>query len=160
MLNDPEVDCPALQIDLQSIYDVNMVFNGDKFELIRFWPGGNKPVCQYLSSDSTPIEEKSVIKDLGVQLSCDLSFTYHIKNTLAGANRIVGMLLWSFRRRSTQLMVTLWKTLIQPKLDYCSQLWSPSDQLSIAKLESIMRSYTAKVGGCKNLNYWEKLEFF
>ena len=161
-IKSPVADCPALQTDLQSIYDwaeeVNMEFNGDKFELIRFWPGGNKPVGQYLSSDSSPIEEKAIIKDLGIKLSNDLCFTPHIENTIAGANRIVGMLLRTFRRRTTPLMVTLWKTLVQPKLDYCSQLWSPSDQLTIGKLESLMRAFTAKVDSCTNMNYWERLQ--
>ena len=35
-------DCTTLQDDLDAIYrwalDVNMVFNGDKFEMLRFWP--------------------------------------------------------------------------------------------------------------------------
>ena len=51
-----------------------------------------------------------------------------------------------------------WETIIQPKLDYCSQLWSPSDQHSIGKLESIMRSYTSKIEGCQDLNYWQRLQ--
>ena len=42
MLN-PDKDCQALQEDLASIYgwaeDVNMTFNADKFECLRFWPG-------------------------------------------------------------------------------------------------------------------------
>mgnify|MGYP001437879997 CR=1 FL=1 len=37
-------------------------------------------------------------------------------------------------------MITIWKSLIQPKLDYCSQLWSPSDQASIALLESLQKT--------------------
>ena len=36
-------------------------------------------------------------------------------------------------------MLTLLKSLVQPKLDYCSQLWSPTDQSSINKLEDVQR---------------------
>ena len=36
-------------------------------------------------------------------------------------------------------MLTIWKTVVQPKLDYCSVLWSPNDQGSISRLESISR---------------------
>ena len=46
-------DCLALQSDLASIYswasDVNMVFNSDKFECLRFWPRANKPDSVYTS---------------------------------------------------------------------------------------------------------------
>ena len=38
-----KADCDALQADLQSIYnwaeEVAMVFNNDKFEALRYWPG-------------------------------------------------------------------------------------------------------------------------
>ena len=57
-------------------------------------------------------------------------------------------------------MLTLLKSLIQPKLDYCSQLWSPSDQQSINKLESVQRHLVncIKDSKLKSLNYWEKLQ--
>jgi hypothetical protein len=38
----PESDCQALQQDLASIYrqaeEVNMTFNSEKFECLRYWP--------------------------------------------------------------------------------------------------------------------------
>ena len=42
-IRDTSTDCMVLQEDLKAIYswaeDVNMIFNGDKFEMLRFWPG-------------------------------------------------------------------------------------------------------------------------
>jgi hypothetical protein len=54
-------DCLSLQQDLQAIYkwakEVNMVFNGDKFEVLRFWPGkAHKPVIGYTDPDGNHIE--------------------------------------------------------------------------------------------------------
>ena len=43
------------------------------------------------------------------------------------------------------------------KLDNCSQLWSPSDQEGIAKLETVARHFTAQVAGLEGLDYWERL---
>ena len=54
-------------------------------------------------------------------------------------------------------MLTIWKALIQCKLDYCSQLWSPSDQTNISKLESIARHFTARVHGLQDMDFWETL---
>ena len=55
-------------------------------------------------------------------------------------------------------MKSIWKSLIQPKIDYCSQLWSPGDQVSINKLESVQRHFTAKVNGMEGLDYWVRLK--
>ena len=162
-ISDPEIDCQTLQDDLASIYnwaeDVNMTFNADKFECLRFWPGKeSEPEGHYLSPDSTPIEVKPHLRDLGVEISSDLTFLIHIENTVTAANKLVGWALRTFRRRSSMVMLTIWKSLIQCKLDYCSQLWSPGDQASIASLESVARNFTSQVSGQENNDYWECLK--
>ena len=57
-------------------------------------------------------------------------------------------------------MLTLLKSLVQPKLDYCSQLWSPADQASINKLESVQYNLVNKIKDNKlqDLSYWDKLK--
>ena len=59
-------------------------------------------------------------------------------------------------------MKQIWKTLVQPRLDYCSQFWSPGDQESINKIEAVQRHFLSRVTGeqVSKLNYWEKLEIF
>ena len=163
-ISDPSVECAALQEDLNTIYswaeDVNMVFNSDKFESLGFWPDKDKkPSSQYLSPDGQEIEEKEHLRDLGVELSNDLSFSLHIENTVAGANKLVGWALRSFRRRSKYVMLTIWKSTIQSKMDYCSQLWSPNDQGSIARLESVARNFTSQIAGLEGKDYWERLKY-
>ena len=56
-------------------------------------------------------------------------------------------------------MLTVLKTLVQPKLDYCSQLWSPGDQTSINKIESVQQNLVNRIQDTRlnGLNYWEKL---
>ena len=103
------------------------------------------------------IEEKEHLRDLGVELSSDLTFSIHIDNIVSDASRLVGWIMRTFRRRSKGVMITLWKSLIQSRLDYCSQLWSPSDQASISKLEGVAKSFTSRVSGTEGLDYWERL---
>ena len=55
-------------------------------------------------------------------------------------------------------MVTLWKCMVQPKLDYCSQLWTPSDQEAINSIESVQANFLSKVAGTDQLNHWERLK--
>ena len=57
-------------------------------------------------------------------------------------------------------MSKLWKSLIQPNLDYCSQLWSPVDQPGpLGALEEPLKAFSRKVYGCQHLNYWQRLSF-
>ena len=55
-------------------------------------------------------------------MATDLTFTVHISNTVPAASRLVGWALRTFRRKSRLVMLTIWKSLIQSKLDYTSQL--------------------------------------
>ena len=90
-------------------------------------------------------------------MSNDYSFSLHIEKAVSAANKLTGWALRSFHRRSRQVMFTIWKTLVQPKLDYCSVLWSPPDQGSIARLESVCRNFTSQVAEFESLDYWERL---
>ena len=99
-----------------------------------------------------------MIRDLGVEMSNDRTFTLRVSNVVTAANKLVGWSMRTFRRRSKSVMLTIWKSLIQSKLDYTSQLWSPSDQTSIGKIESVARHFTAKIDGMDGLDYWERLE--
>ena len=157
-------DCSDLQADLNHIYqwadNVNMKFNSDKFECLRYWADPEKaPPFQYLAPDSNPIEVKSDLRDLGVRISSNLSFSLHIENTVLAASKLVGWGLRTFVGRGRTVMLTLLKSLVQPKLDYCSQLWSPSDQSSINKLELVQKHLVDRIRWSKlvGLNYWEKL---
>ena len=138
-----------------------MHFNGDKFECLRLWPNAtNAPDCDYLGPNGEVIEVKPNLKDLGVHLSSDLSFKLHIEKTVSAASKMAGWGLRTFRRRSLGTMSTIWKSLVQPKLDYCSQFWSPGDQESINRLEAVQKHFLSQVKSDKvtNLNYWDKLK--
>ena len=52
----------------------------------------------------------------------------------------------------------IWLTYLQPKIDYCSQLWGPPEGPNLKKLENLLRRFTAKINGFKNLTYWERLK--
>ena len=131
--------------------------NCDKFECLRYWPRQSKPDFNYKSPDGTVIEEKEHLRDLGVEMASDLTFSVHISNTVTSANKLVGWALRTFRRRSRLVMLTIWKSLVQSKLDYTSQLWSPADQASISELENVARHFTSNINGMAGLDYWERL---
>ena len=149
-------DCTALQSDLLQVYrwaeQVNMHFNADRFECLRFWAKpGDAPDYKYLAPDNAEIQVKPHLRDLGVEISSDFTFNIHINKTVTAASSLAGWSLRTFRRRGFNVMKTLWRSIIQPRLDYCSQLWSPDDQNSINQIESVQRHFLAKVSGLGSL---------
>ena len=54
-------------------------------------------------------------------------------------------------------MMTLFKSLVLPRLDYGSQLWSPHLVKHIDQLEKIQRSFTKHITGMQSLEYSERL---
>ena len=137
-----------------------MVFNAGKFELLRFWPEREAaPYILYIAPDGGPIEEKDCLRDLGVRISTDLSFNVQIDMVVMSSSRMAGWALRSFRRRGKHLMLTILRTLIQPRLDYCSQLWSPRDQFNINQLEGVQRQFLSEISepALFGLDYWEVL---
>ena len=158
-------DMESLQQDINIIYAwadrVNMEFNGDKFECLRCWPHQEKLDLatnhHYKDSSGSDIEEPMTVKDLGVLFSLDLSFKVHIDKMVKQTNKLIGWVFRTFRARSVRVMMTVWKSLIQSKLDYCSQLWSPADAKTINLLEDIQRHFTSRIFWMKDKDYWERL---
>ena len=54
-------------------------------------------------------------------------------------------------------MLTLWKSLIRSKLEYCCQLWNPSRKGDIQMLEQVQRNFIPKITGTEQISYWEQL---
>ena len=156
-------DVQALQEDLNTIYqwssNNNMKFNSDKFECIRY--GKKKELHEttgYLSDTNTPITPKEAINDLGVLLSSNCLFKNQIDDVVKNANKLCAWVLRTFKTRAPKLMILLWKSLVLSKLDYCSQLWSPTAKGDIQKLEMVQRSFIRKIDDVRNLDYWTQLE--
>ena len=71
---------------------------------------------------------------------------------------MAGWVLGVFRDRSARTMLTLLKTLVRPKLEYCSPLWSPCTPGDIQRLEDVQRYFTRKIEECQGMDYWERLQ--
>ena len=112
----------------------------------------------YLSPSAKNIERKDCVKDLGVYMDSDCTFASHINRVAVKMKEMSGWILKTFKSRSPELMLTLWKILVLPHHDYCSQLWSPTNVSNIQKLEMIQRTFVKKIDGMYQLTYWEQLK--
>ena len=153
-------DCENLQSDLNRIYEWgetnNMKFNHLKFQSIKY--GKNVQNYAYQTPAGEPIQLDEHVKDLGVIMSKDLSFTKHIDKVTARCRSLIGWILRTFDSRTKVLMLTLFKSLILPRLDYCSQLYSPTLIQDWCKLESIQRRFTSHILDEKEYDYWTRLQ--
>ena len=134
-----------------------MELNAEKFELLRYGSNSEFHKFDYKSNSGSAIEDKEHVKDLGVTLSRDGTFKQHIKNTVATAKSQCSWILRTFQTRERRPMLLLWKSLVQCKLDYCSQLWSPAEKGDIQAVEMVQRSFLRKIPSLQSLNYWEQL---
>ena len=55
-------------------------------------------------------------------------------------------------------MKLMWKTLVQGHIDYCSQLYMPSQNSEMLLLENLQKCFTKKIPEVKDLNYWQRLK--
>ena len=91
-------------------------------------------------------------------MSNDATFTKQMQEMVTKANRQAGWIMRTFKTRDPSCMVTLFKAMVLPILEYCSQLWSPNKLGEIRKIEAVQRSFTFRVSGMSNLSYWERLK--
>ena len=139
-------DARLLQEDLKQVYmwaeQNNMHFNSIKFELLRYGKNSNlKDSTEYVSNTGEIINAKESVKDLGVTMSSNANFKEHIGKVIDTVKELTAWILRSFRSRSPILMMQLWKSIVIPRLDYCSQLWNPHYVGQIQELEQLQRYF-------------------
>ena len=116
-------DCDNLQYDLNSIYNWavhnNMFFNFEKFHYISSFNSYN-----VYANPNMEIINPSDVMDLGIFMSSNCSFEFHIQNLCKKCSKLSGWILRTFTTRDsiTMSMMTLFKSLVLPRLDY---LWFP-----------------------------------
>ena len=157
------MDASSLQTELETVYqwadDNNMLFNNKKFEVLRYGPDDTlKFTTSYTAPDGSIISDKHHVRDLGVTMSDDGSFKEHISVMCQSARNMCSWILRTFQSRSPELMLTMWKSLVLPILDYCSQLWSPMKVGEIQEIEDIQKSFTRRIHIQDRGDYWNRLK--
>ena len=112
----------------------------------------------YTVSETVMLEPNLMVKDLGVVVSADLSWSSHIASIVARSRGVAAWVLSVFKSREPEVMITLYKSLIRSHLEYCCPLWHPSKIADIELLEGVQREFTRKIKGFQALNYRERLK--
>ena len=154
-------DCEDLQSTLATIYDWskanNLKFNEDKFQALRY--GSNHETnFDYKTPSNNIIPNESYVKDLGILMSSNLRFSEQINSVASKCRSLCGWILRTFITRTANVMLKLYRSLILPRFDYCSQLWSPFRNYEWNQLEAIQRMFTSRIIETRGKNYWERLK--
>ena len=92
-----------------------------KFNFLSFshrCPSSN----EYLTQDSHIVKQDHNVKDLGIFMSDDLSFSFHTRHAIRIGQRLSGSILRSFISRDSYLMLTLFKCVVLSRIEYGTQL--------------------------------------
>ena len=73
-----------------------------------------------------PFEVTASHTYLGIGINNKLSWAEYISNTVSKANKILGLLCQNLNSFSPFVKETAYKTLVRPKLEYCSSIWDPT----------------------------------
>ena len=108
----------------------------------------------YAVSNGDILYPVNQLKDLGVKVSRDLSWSPHINTISSRARSIAFWVLSVFKSRDRVTMLTLYKSIVRSHFEYCCPLWHPTSKIAdIQELESVQR-----ISGLSSLNYWERLK--
>ena len=85
--------------------------------------GRNSIGCHYNMYGQ--LAEATAEKDLGVVFSNDLKVVQHCREAYSKANQILGLVRKTIAFKNPAVLISLYKSLVRPHLEYCSVIWSP-----------------------------------
>ena len=98
-------------------------------------------------------------KDLGVTFDNQLNFNSHIDKAISTAKRVLSMSKRAFKNLDKSAMLTIYKALIRPHLEYGNIIWAPKLKRHSIAIEKIQRKMTKLIPGIKDKPYQERLRF-
>ena len=136
-------DCLRLQSDLNRLYEWcstwKIYLNLDKCNFISFSNKRNKVDFVYRFGDHV-IEKVDTIKDLGIYFSSNMIFRFHIEKTVSSSLRMLGFVYRTCKAfDDVDVLISLYKSLVRTKLEYCCSIWSPTQEYLIKKVERVQK---------------------
>lgn len=140
-----QTDCQLLQRDINSVLDWSkrnkLMFNEDKCSVLTFTRGRDPIVYRYRIGNEEIVRNSS-IKDLGVLLKGDLTFSEHISATCAKAYRLLGFVLRQTQQiHSTPAMRMLYNSFVRSILESNAVIWSPHEAKYKLMLEKLQKKF-------------------
>ena len=104
------------------------------------------------------LQTQSCVKDLGVLIDDQLTFSAHINSIVHKASCRAGLIFTCFTSRNLNSLVRAFITYVRPILEYCSPIWTPSTVKDITSIESVQRRFTKKLPDLFYCSYDARLQ--
>ena len=115
-----------VESDLQDIVDWGrkwlVDFNAGKTQLVSFDRSKNTGAID-VKMDGSVLEEKSSFGVLGLIFSSKLEWGSYIASIAKTASKKIGVLIRSIKFLSSEVALYLYKSTIQPSMEYCCHVW-------------------------------------
>jgi hypothetical protein len=135
-----------------------MKFNVSKSYIMSMTNRQHVSVFDYVLGN-TILEHVNVLRDLGVLVTSNLSWSDHIINIKAKAMRNLGFIKRTLGYKSPlQARKLLYLSLVRSHLLYCSQIWSPLMRRDVLSMESVQRSASKYLTNYQDISYVERLK--
>ena len=152
----------SIQNDLKLLqeWEINWLlkFNIEKCKVLHMGKSNPNHKYEFLGSVLTECDSE---KDLGVIFNSDFNFREHIYTSISKAKSTMAWLLRNIISRNSEVMITVYKSLIRHHLEYCCQAWSPKARHGnwrvILDMEAVQRNFTRIIQGMENFSYRERL---
>jgi ribonuclease P/MRP protein subunit RPP40 len=117
-------------------------------------------VSRYLGEQSNQLALPSAdtVKDLGIQITSDLTPSAQCQAAVKRANQALYSLRRTISSREPEVLLPLYKTIVRPHLEYCVQAWCPYLIKDIKLLEKTQRRFTRWFKHLKGRSYKDRLK--
>ena len=155
-------DCQLLQTDINSLFDWGMKwdlhYHPSKCQIISMTRRTKHAVDFDYKMNGVVLERTSCIKDLGVDISCDLVWDQHINRVVSKCNKKLGMIKRAIGFHAPEkISKTLFTALIRSDVEYGSPLWSGTSKRNLQRLEGVQRRASKFILHYPDLGYKERL---
>ena len=115
-----------------------MEFNQGKCQVMHITKS-RVPLQSQYTIHGQILESLDSARYLGVTISQDLSWNKHVNNITGKANRTLGFIKRNAITKNESVKELAYKTLVRPKTEYVSTIWSPYTKQNTQKIEMIQR---------------------
>ena len=151
-------DSISMQADLDQLVEWadkwQMQFNVSKCKVMHV---GQKNLRSPYTMRNNGLQIVEVEKDLGVKISSDLKCSQQCMYAYTKANRVMGMIRRTISYKEPRIMLSLYKTLVRPHVEYCSSVWNPYYSKDKELLEKVQHRYTKMIINMQDKAYEERI---
>jgi len=131
-----------------------MVFNVDKCKVMHV---GNWEDSKTYYMDDGELSVVSYEKDLGVWISADMKCSKPSMYACNKTMKVLGMIKRTIRFKDMRVMLSLYKSLVRPHVEYCISAWNPHYKKDKELIEKVQRRFTKMINNMEGQSYEERL---